>query len=103
MKQKKEKTVPTAADRLKPTMSTERPWRYAFGWQNFALTAAAVTLIVTGCLLMLPEKDVRAEYGGRYAAAPGPGAFDARRIRTAPIPCFIGYVLMIPAIMIKRD
>ena len=103
MKQKKEKTVPTASDRRRPTMASEHTWRYAFGWQNFALTAVAVALIVTGYLLMLPERDVRAEYGGRYAAAPSPGAFDARRIRTAPIPCFIGFVLMIPAIMIKKD
>ena len=75
------------------------PWRCAFAWQNFALTGVAIAFIVAGCLLMLPETDVRNTVGGRYAATPGPGAFDARRIKMAPIPCFIGFALMIPTIM----
>ena len=74
-------------------------WHSAFHWQNYALTMLSVLLIVMGFLLMLPEKDVRNTVGGRYAAAPGSGAFDARRIRAAPVPCFIGFVLMVPAIM----
>ena len=78
-----------------------RQWRCAFAWQNFALTGVAVACIVVGCLLMLPEADVRNTVGGRYAPAPGPGAFEARRIKVAPIPCFIGFVLMVPAILIK--
>lgn len=81
-------------------MRTEaRPRRCAFAWQNFALTAMAVALIVSGFVLMLPEADVRNTPGGRFAATPGPGAFEPRRIRAAPIPCFVGFVLMIPAIM----
>lgn len=52
---------------------------------------------------MLPEQDVRNTVGGRYAAAPGPGAFDARRIRLAPIPCFIGFAMMIPIILMKNE
>lgn len=71
--------------------------------KNFMLIGIAVVLMITGYVLMLPETDVRNTVGGRFAAAPGPGAFDARRIRLAPIPCFLGYVLMIPAIMIKWD
>ena len=67
--------------------------------QNFILAAIAVALIITGCVLMLPEKDVRNTVGGRYAATPGPGAFDARRIRLAPIPCVLGFILMVPAIL----
>ena len=63
------------------------------------LTGVAVAFVVAGFLLMLPETDVRNTVGGRYAAAPGPGAFEARRIRAAPIPCFIGFVLMVPAIL----
>lgn len=74
-------------------------WRCAFAWQNFLLTGVAVAFVVAGFLLMLPETDVRNTVGGRFAAAPGPGAFAARRIRAAPIPCFIGFVLMVPAIM----
>lgn len=73
----------------------------AFTRLHFALTGLAVVLIVAGCLLMLPEADVRNRPGGRYAAAPGPGAFDARRIRLAPIPLFIGYAMMVPVIMMK--
>ena len=66
---------------------------------NIVLTGIAVSLIITGCVLMLPETDVRNTVGGRYAPAPSPGAFDARRIQLAPIPCFVGYILMIPAIL----
>lgn len=74
-------------------------WQMAFRWQNFALVAVAVAFIVTGCLLMLPPVDIRNTVGGRFAPAPGPGAFDARRIRAAPIPCFLGFALMVPAIL----
>ena len=74
-------------------------WCCAFAWHNFVLTGVAVACIVMGCLLMLPETDVRNTVGGRYAPSPGPGAFEARRIKVAPIPCFIGFVLMVPTIM----
>ena len=67
--------------------------------QNFILATIAVALITTGFALMLPEKDVRNTVGGRYAAAPGPGAFEARRIRLAPIPWVLGFLLMVPAIL----
>ena len=73
----------------------------ALGWQNFAWMGVAVAFIVTGYLMMLPESDVKNTVGGHSAAAPGPGAFDARRIRAAPIPCVIGFVLMVPAILVK--
>ena len=76
-----------------------QPWRCAFAWQNFMLTGVAVSFVVAGFLLMLPEVDVRNTVGGRYAPAPGPGTFEARRIRAAPIPCFIGFALMVPAIL----
>ena len=80
-------------------------WCRAFGGVNYVLTSIAVVLIVMGCVLMLPEKDVRNTVGGRFAAAPGSDAFDARRIKVAPIACFIGYVLMPVAIMYvpKKD
>lgn len=77
-------------------------WRPAFGRRNYALAALSVLFIISGFLLMLPESDVRNTVGGRFAPTPGPGAFDARRIRTAPIPCFIGFVLMVPAIMVTN-
>ena len=90
------KRLSTHSHSLKAAPQT---WRTAFAWQNYALTCIAVILIVVGFTMMLPEIDVRNTPGGRYAPAPGPGAFDARRIRAAPIPCFIGFVLMVPAIM----
>lgn len=89
-KNKTQTTTPTAKS---------APRRSPFAWQNCVLTGVALLLIITGCLLMLPESDVRNTPGGRYAPTPGPGAFDARRIRAAPIPCFLGFVLMIPAIL----
>lgn len=81
----------------------QQSWRCAFSWRQFALTGVAVALIVAGCILMLPEVDVRNTVGGRYAAAPGPGAFAARRIRLAPIPLFIGFAMMVPVIMMKSE
>lgn len=76
-----------------------QPRTCAFGWQNFALTAVALTFIVAGFLLMLPPVDIRNTVGGRYAPTPGPGAYDARRIRAAPLLSFIGFVIAIPAVM----
>ena len=70
------------------------PWQTVFAWQHYALTAVAVAFIVAGFVLMLPEADVRNRPGGRFAPAPGPGAFEARRIRVAPIPCFVGFAMM---------
>lgn len=81
------------------TQKAEHLWRCAFQWQHFALTGVAVVFIVTGFLLMLPPVDIRNTPGGRFAASPGPGAFEARRIRLAPIPCFIGFAMMVPTIM----
>lgn len=81
------------------TKQTDTRWHSAFGRWHYALTGAALACIVAGCLLMLPEKDVRNTVGGRYAAAPGPGAFAAQRIRWAPIPLFIGYAMIIPVIL----
>ncbi len=98
MKMKTEKEKRPTEDPMTMCPRSRR-WCCAFGWQNFALTAVAVVLIVAGCLLMLPQRDVRAEFGGRYAAAPGPGAFDSRRIGTAPVLCFAGFVLMVPAVL----
>ena len=79
-------------DSVRP--QSARPWQTVFAWQHYALTAVAVALIVTGFLLMLPEADVRNRPGGRFAPAPGPGAFEARRIRVAPIPCSVGFAMM---------
>ena len=79
-------------DSVRP--QSARPWQTVFACQHYALTAVAVALIVTGFLLMLPEADVRNRPGGRFAPAPGPGAFEARRIRVAPIPCFVGFAMM---------
>ena len=78
-------------------------WRCVFSWRHFALIGVALSFIVVGCILMLPETDVRNTVGGRYAPAPGPGAFDSRRIKVAPSPCFIGFAMMIPAIMMKKN
>ncbi|MBP3822013.1 MAG: DUF3098 domain-containing protein [Bacteroidaceae bacterium] len=101
------KPMPPAASQspsaTSPRSASPRPatsrWHTAFRWQNYALTSLSVLLIVAGFVLMLPPVDIRNTVGGRYAPCPGPGAFEARRIRAAPIPCFVGFVLMVPAIM----
>ena len=90
-------TSPRPAASQSPSSSSR--WHTAFRWQNYALTSLSVLLIVAGFVLMLPPVDIRNTVGGRYAPCPGPGAFEARRIRAAPIPCFVGFVLMVPAIM----
>lgn len=101
------KPTPPAASQppsaTSPRSASPRPaasrWHTAFRWQNYALTSLSVLLIVAGFVLMLPPVDIRNTVGGRYAPCPGPGAFESRRIRAAPIPCFVGFVLMVPAIM----
>ena len=98
-KPKWQKYMEKKTKRQKSTRAEGQPWCCAFAWQNFMLTGVAVAFVVAGFLLMLPEVDVRNTVGGRYAPAPGPGAFEARRIRAAPIPCFIGFALMVPAIL----
>ena len=106
MKQRNEKLKKARAKAHTKPLHGEgsREWRCAFAWQHFALTAVAVAFIVAGFLLMLPETDVRNTVGGRFAPAPGPGAFDAQRIKLAPIPCFIGFAMMPLVIMyIPRD
>lgn len=67
--------------------------------KKLMLTGIALSFIITGFILMLPAHDVRNTPGGRYAAAPGPGAFEDVRIRAAPVCCFVGYVMMIPIIL----
>ena len=69
------------------------------GKQNFIIIAAAIALMATGFTLMRPPVDVKALPGGHHAAAPGPGAMDARRIRLAPVLCLAGYVLVVPGIL----
>ena len=98
---KRSRTAPRKPARATtgPSAQPTPPWHCHVGWPNVALTLVAVALIVTGFVLMLPPTDVKNTPGGRYAPAPGPGAFDAVRIRTAPVPCVIGFVLMVPAIL----
>lgn len=61
---------------------------------NYILLAASVAIITTGMLLMRPPVDIKSTPGGRYTQAPGPGAFHPRRIRVAPVVCWVGFMLV---------
>lgn len=67
--------------------------------KKMLFTGIALSFIIAGFILMLPEYDVRNTPGGRYAAAPGSGAFESVRIRAAPVCCLVGYMMMIPIIL----
>lgn len=64
---------------------------FAFGKVNFILLAISVVIIVAGFILMSGS--------GSTEEAFNPDIFSARRIKVAPIVCFVGFALVCVAIM----
>lgn len=65
----------------------------AFDRTNFILLAAGFAVVVIGFILM--------SGGGSTEQAYAPEIFSARRIKVAPVVCFIGFVSMIYAVIRK--
>jgi len=66
---------------------------FAFGRMNFILLAIGMAMVILGFILMGGD--------GSTNAAFNPDIFSARRIKVAPVVCFIGFVSMIYAVVHK--
>ena len=66
---------------------------YAFDRVNFILLAIGVAVIIIGFILMSGPGSTEAEFN--------PDIFSVRRIKVAPVVCFIGFVSIIFAIFHK--
>ena len=64
---------------------------FAFDKINFILLAVGMVIVIIGFLLM--------SGGGSTETTYNPDIFSVRRIKVAPVVCFIGFVSMIYAIV----
>lgn len=64
---------------------------FAFDKINFILLAVGMVIVIIGFLLM--------SGGGSTETSYNPDIFSVRRIKVAPVVCFIGFVSMIYAIV----
>lgn len=63
----------------------------AFGKTNFILLAVGMVIVFIGLILMSGGESTETHYD--------PTIFSARRIKVAPVVCFIGYISIIYAII----
>lgn len=66
---------------------------FAFGKTNFILLAVGMIIVIIGFILM--------SGGGSTTEAYNPDIFSVRRVKIAPVVCFIGFVSIIYAIIRK--
>ena len=66
---------------------------FTFERINYLLMAVAVIIIIFGFVLMTGASSTETAFD--------PAIFNARRIKVAPIICFVGFVFMIFAIMYR--
>lgn len=64
---------------------------FAFDKTNFLLLAVGMCIVVVGFLLMTGPGSTENTFE--------PAIFSVRRIRVAPLVCFVGYVFMIYAVL----
>lgn len=64
---------------------------FAFDKVNFRLLAVGMVIVIIGFLLM--------SGGGSTETSYNPDIFSVRRVKVAPVVCFIGFVSMIYAIV----
>lgn len=65
--------------------------KFAFDKTNFLLLAVGMCIVVVGFLLMTGPGSTENIFE--------PAIFSVRRIRVAPLVCFVGYVFMIYAVL----
>lgn len=66
---------------------------FAFDRTNFILLAIGMAVVVVGFIMMSGAGSTDTTYA--------PDIFSARRIKVAPVVCFLGFVSMIYAVMRK--
>lgn len=64
---------------------------FAFDKTNYILLGIAALLIIVGFVLMSGSSSTEEAFN--------PEIFSARRVKVAPLVCFVGFILMIPAIL----
>lgn len=65
--------------------------KFAFDKTNFLLLAVGMCIVVVGFLLMTGPGSTENIFE--------PAIFSVRRIRVAPLVCFVGYIFMIYAVL----
>lgn len=81
-----------SATKQKNKNITASPKSFALGKVNFIIIASAVILIVVGFILMTgPATTIEGGFE--------PDIFSVRRIKVAPLMCFIGFLVMIVGIL----
>ena len=68
---------------------------FAFGRMNFILLGVGMLVVIIGFILM--------SGGSTTPDAYNPDIFSARRIKVAPVVCFLGFVSMIYAVVHNPD
>ena len=68
---------------------------FAFGRMNFILLGVGMLIVIIGFILM--------SGGSTTPDAYNPDIFSARRIKIAPVVCFLGFVSMIYAVVHNPD
>ena len=68
---------------------------FAFGRTNFILLGIGMLVVIIGFLLMAGGSSTNEAYN--------PDIFSARRIKVAPVVCFIGFISMIYAVVHNPD
>ncbi len=66
----------------------------ALGRTNFILLAIGMLIVIIGFILM--------SGGGSTEQTFNPEVYSARRIKVAPVVCFIGFISMIGAVMYRK-
>ena len=66
---------------------------FAFGKKNFIFLAVGMAIVILGFILMLGGSSSEQVYN--------PDIFSVRRVKIAPVVCFIGFVSMVYAIIHK--
>lgn len=67
---------------------------FALGRTNFILLAVGVVVVIIGFILMSGPGSTETDFN--------PDIFSVRRIKVAPVVCFIGFVSIVFAIMKKQ-
>ena len=68
---------------------------FAFGKKNYILLAIGMVVIILGFILMSGS--------GRSEGTFNPEIFSVRRIKIAPVVCFLGFIFMIYGILYKEN
>ena len=67
--------------------------KFAFDKTNFILLAVGMVVVILGFLLMTGPSSTE--------SASEPDIFSVRRIKVAPVVCFLGFIFMIYAVLRK--